>query len=165
MGGVLLTSACGGEPRARLLGSGDNTESCRAACDTVARCAGDAETGCFEGCQSRRRGYFRRVTEQALHEEALCLLDKDCPADLDELFLGCFVEAGQVVEITSKATEFCATMAETFFVCAWYSAPNQCARDHARYTDAALSAGALCAGTPCEELESCIDATLWTFGE
>lgn len=154
-----------GESRPPLLGSGENTESCRTACDTIERCAGEAEAGCFEGCQSSRRGYFRRVTEEALHQEALCLLDKACPEELDELFISCFLEAGEVVEIRSKADEFCDAMAETFFVCAWYSAPSQCAREHARYTDAALSAGARCAGTPCEELESCVDATLWTFGD
>jgi hypothetical protein len=163
---LLAALACAeGDSRPRLLGSGDNTESCRAACDAIERCTGDAAAGCFEGCQNSRRGYFRRVSEQALHEEALCLRDKACPADLEELFISCFVQAGQAVEITSKAADFCEGMAETFFVCAWFSAPSQCAREHARYTDPALSAGALCAGTPCEELESCVDATLWTFGD
>jgi hypothetical protein len=100
-----------------------------------------------------------------LHEEAQCLLDRACPATVDELFLGCFVEAGQLVDVTSDATEFCGAMAETFFECAWYSAPSQCAQEHARYTRAALSAGRACAGTPCDRLEGCMDSTLWTYGD
>jgi hypothetical protein len=166
LGGVLLTLACGeGDERARLLGSGENTEWCLAACNTFGRCSADVGGDCVDVCQRNQRGYFRRVTEQALHEEALCLPDKACSADPDELFTTCFVEVGQVLEITSEATGFCDSMADTFFGCAWYSTPSQCSQQNARFTGAALSAGARCAGTPCDDLESCIEATLWTFGD
>lgn len=164
--GVLLAAACGeGDERPRLLGSGENTESCLAVCDTVERCAAAVGSDCIAGCQRNQRGYFRRITEQALHEEALCLRDKACSADLDELFTSCFIEAGQMVEISSEAIEFCESMADTFFECAWYSAPSECSRQNARFTAAALTSGKQCAGAPCDDLESCIEATLWTFGE
>lgn len=163
---MLLAPACAeGESRAPLLGTGEDSESCLSVCETLERCAGNAGSGCFLGCQSSRRGYFRRVTEQALHEEAQCLLGTACSENLDDLFLGCFLSAGESIEVTPQATAFCEVMAETFFGCAWYSAPTGCAQEHARFTDAALSAGERCAGTPCDELESCMDATLWTFGE
>jgi hypothetical protein len=163
---VLVAAACGeGDERAPLLGSGENAEWCLAVCDTVERCAGDIGGDCVGGCQPAQRGYRRRVTEQALHEEALCLLEEPCREGVEEVFESCFVQAAEAVEITSEAIRFCETMADTFFTCAWYSAPSQCAQRNARFTEAALSAGARCAGTPCEELEACIDATLWTFGD
>lgn len=164
---MFLALACAeGDSRAPPLGSSGNAElSCLTACDTFERCTGAAQTGCFEGCQESRRGYFLRVTEQALREEAQCLLNAACPVNLDDIFVSCFVEAGQALAITSQATELCEAMAETFFVCAWYSAPSQCAREHARYTEAALSAGERCAGASCEELESCLAAELWSYGD
>jgi hypothetical protein len=56
-------------------------------------------------------------------------------------------------------------MGNVFFECAWFDSPSSCYEEQARFTSDALSAGALCSATSCEELEPCLDANLWSYGE
>ncbi len=162
--GALL--ACGeGSERPPILGSG-RAELCRAVCDTFTRCEGSPTPGCMEGCQTNSGGYFRRHTRAALDAETQCLIDTSaCPEDVTDVFSECFLVAGEALEPTPAAAAFCDAMSETFFECAWYSAPTACRQINSRYVPEALSAGKRCGNTECDGLEQCIDATLWSYGD
>jgi hypothetical protein len=135
-------------------------------CDTYARCEGSSPPGCVEGCQNESGGYFRRHTAAALTAETQCLLESSlCPDELDAVFSECFVAASEALDPTPAATAFCDAMSERFFECAWYSAPTVCSQVNSRYVPEALSAGERCGNTPCDDLEQCMDATLWTYGD
>lgn len=162
----LVALSCGeGDGPPTSVGAGA-AELCREVCATLDRCMGGVSPTCARDCQPGMRGYMRRITTLAVGGEVRCLQEANaCPEDLDELFVECIERAGEAIEPTARAEEFCGGMSETFFECAWYSSPRSCSQAHARYTADALAAGRRCTGSTCDNLESCIEATLWSYGD
>jgi hypothetical protein len=160
---ALLLSGCG-EGETEQPGLSPNAALCAAECSTYERCEG-ASADCAAACQDESRAYFQRITPTALSREAECLRGTDaCPEPLSDVFENCFVTAGQSLDGSAAARRFCTNMGQTFFECAWFESASSCTQEHARYTEQALSAGEVCRGTPCEALQECMDANLWSYG-
>jgi hypothetical protein len=155
----------GGEARPDLLSSSDS-DWCPAICDMVLRCQGGIAQGCVAGCRSDASGYFRRVVPESIEAEAACLrAATECPGDMSTLYADCYEQAGRAVPPSAAADRFCTRMSETFFECAWFGSPDACSEELARFTPEALAAGERCSGTPCAELEQCMTASLFTYGD
>jgi hypothetical protein len=106
------------------------------------------------------------MVAESIAAEAACFSDSmDCSGGTEPVFEECFAQAGLAAPLSEDADRFCAHMSQTFFECRWFESPEGCSQFHARYSPPALEAGQRCNGAPCEELQQCMEAWVWTYGE
>jgi len=90
-----------------------------------------------------------------------------CTPDFTDLIGECYEESflGLELEPSAEAVALCTAMAKPLFECSWFTTPQGCARFHSVFSAPALAAEQACATASCEELDGCIDAELFSFGE
>jgi hypothetical protein len=134
-------------------------------CAAYRRCEGNARSSCLNDCQAGNRAFLARNSDASLELQTECLELATCTPEFDDLLDECFSEAFSALEPSTEAVELCATLAKPFFECSWFSTPQSCGRFHAVYSAPALAAERACAAASCEELEGCVEAQLYSFGE
>jgi len=156
------------ESRPPPLGSravGPAASWCNAMCSTYRRCQSAPWPSCLNDCQAQNRTFLARNSTASIELQTECIQLASCTADMNELLDECFVEAFFALEPSAESSALCAAMAKPFFECSWFSTPQSCSTFHAVFSAPALAAEQDCAAASCDELDACIEAQLYSFGE
>lgn len=139
---------------------------CSSFCTVTQRCGGGANPSCTNSCLSWSSPYIRRTVRESIEAEAACFrASTDCSSGMDQLFTECFEQAGLAAPPSAASERFCSRLSQTFFECRWFDSPDSCSEVNARYTAPALAAGERCNEAACDELQQCMEASVWSYGE
>jgi hypothetical protein len=138
---------------------------CASMCNSYRRCEAPVSSECVASCLDANAAYLARRTGPALEFEMQCMSSAVCTEDFDDLMASCFSDSLTALEPTGEAEQLCDDLASEFFACSWFPSHASCARFHAGYSALALASEQGCASLPCEDLDACIEARLYRYGE
>lgn len=139
---------------------------CSSYCAILEQCGGAFDPSCSDGCRSWSTAYMRRTVAESIEAEAACFrASTACAGGMDEVFTECFEQASLAAPPSAASDHFCARLSQTFFECSWFPSPDSCSLVNARYTAPALAAGERCSDAACDELQQCMEASVWRYGQ